>query len=111
MITIQDLSSVIENDVLQDLFIQRNETISNASNEDKKNLKHLYNKQSQTKKELTTSLDNLPSCFSASKMQVEKCVENHIESSSDVNAYFDEKLYKSGVVDGISLILAGIKNK
>jgi len=32
-------------------------------------------------------------------------VENHIETSNEVAAYFNEKLYKSGVIDGISLML------
>lgn len=111
MITIKDLSSVIDNDVLQDLFIQRNETISNMSKEDKENLKTLYDKCSQTRKRLTISLENLPNCFSESKKQVVKCVENHIESSAEVTSYFDEKLYKSGVIDGILLIIESIKSK
>ena len=109
MIKIEDLSSVLDNDVLQDLFIQRNETISNASREDKKNLKGLYNNQSEAKKKLGISLENLPNCFVASKRQVIGCVENYIESSAEVTSYFDEKLYKSGVVDGISLMLESIK--
>jgi hypothetical protein len=82
MITREDLSSVIDNNVLQDLFVQRNETISNMSAKDKKNLKGLYLKQDQTKEELETSLNNLPNCFEKCKKQVIKCVDNHIESSS-----------------------------
>ncbi|MDR0978898.1 MAG: hypothetical protein LBL91_03035 [Lachnospiraceae bacterium] len=109
MVTIKDLSSVIDNNVLQDLFIQRNEIISNVSLEDKKNLKTLHDNQKQTLKQLTISLDNLPNCFQESKKQIVKCVENHIESSAEVSGYFDEKLYKSGVLDGISLAIESIK--
>ena len=49
MITIEDLSDVMDNDVLHELFIRRNdETISNVSNEDTKNLKIIYEKQKQS---------------------------------------------------------------
>jgi len=110
MVTLKDLSSVINNDVLQDLFIQRNETIAFVSVEDKKNLKVLYDNQKQTRQALANSLDNLPDCFSACKEQIIECVDNHIDASGEVTGYFDEKLYKSGVVDGMALLLESIKN-
>ncbi|MCL2859620.1 MAG: hypothetical protein FWF46_03440 [Oscillospiraceae bacterium] len=109
MITITDLSSVIDNNILQDLFIQRNDTISSVSKEDKKNLKVLHNKQLQTREKLEISLDNLPNGFKETKKQITECVENHIETSKEVDAYFSEKLYKSGVLDGLALMLESKK--
>ena len=103
MVTIEDLSNVINNDVLHDLFIQRNEeVISHVSKEDAKNLELLYAKQKQSRQILSDSLSN----YSLdNKEQIIKNVENHIEISAEVNGYFDEKLYKSGVIDGLALVL------
>ena len=110
MITIEDLSSVINSDVLNDLFIQRNEEIiSSVSKEDEKNLKIIYEKKKQSRQKLTNSFNTLLNCSAEDKKQLFDNIENHIEISSELSAYFDEKLYKSGVLDGLALHLKSIK--
>ena len=105
MITIQDLSSIIDNNILEDLFIQRYELISSLSIKDKENLKPCYDKRAQTREKLNISIDNLPDCLKEAKEQIKENIENHIETSREADAYFEEKLYKAGVIDGINLIL------
>lgn len=59
MITIEDLKNVVDEDVLHELFIRRNdETISNVSEADTKNLKIIYEKQKQSRQVLTKSCIN-----------------------------------------------------
>ena len=60
VITIEDLKDVIEKDVLHELFVYSNdETISNVSKEDAKNLKVIYAKQKQSRQVLSASLETL----------------------------------------------------
>lgn len=111
MITMEDLCSVINNNVLHDLFQGREDVLQHLSQEDKRNIELLYEKRKETRKKLTNSLDNIPICFEKCKEQIMECVENHIESAGNINAYFDEKLYKTGIIDGITFILESMRKK
>lgn len=69
----------------------------------------------QKRKELRNNLDivlnSLPDIFAETKKQIGTFIESHIECDTVITSYFDEKLYKSGVLDGIKLTFEYTKTK
>jgi hypothetical protein len=106
MITIEDLSNIIDNNSLQELFNSRNTYFfSQISAKDKKNIKAINIKKNKSREKLECSLNNIPSSLSETRKIIDENLENYIENVNIVNSYFDEKIYKTGVLDGIFLMM------
>lgn len=112
MVTVEDLSSIIENDVLHELYTARDLTLADLTESDKKNLEELNKKEQAEYKNLLDILKNISEISEKLLQDIKSKIENHVDNNLQLSAYFDEKLYKCGVIDGINLILEsrGIKN-
>jgi len=105
MVTINDLSSIIDNDVLHELYTARDLTLSDVTEEDKKNLEKLYEKEKVEHKQLLSTIKSIPNISAKLLENIERRIENHVDNNAQITAYFDEKLFKCGVIDGITLML------
>ena len=105
MVTIEDLSNIIENDVLHELYMARDLTLADITEKDKNNLEELNKKVQSEYQELLNIFGNIPEIFEILLQDIKTKIENHVDNNVQLSAYFDEKLYKCGVIDGINLIL------
>ena len=109
IVTLKDLSNVINNDVLHELYMARDLTLSDVTNEDKKNLELLYKKEKQEHNELLSTIKKIPNMSTELLKIIENKIEKHVDNNTQIIAYFDEKLFKCGVIDGIILMLESKK--
>lgn len=111
MIKIKDLSDVVNDDVLEDIYQTRYEKVLTLSDVDKKLLEQLYKKRRGVINNLETLLNSLPDMFEETRKQINDFIESHTECNTIISSYFDEKLYKSGLLDGMKLALEYKKAK
>lgn len=110
IIKINDLlSSILPTDeVLNDLFIARNENhLSSIKAKDKELLAPLKNAKEEAKEELMETIKTIVSEDNQSILK--SAIENYMEAVTEYNSYFDEKLYKSGFIDAMTLNIIGIE--
>ena len=105
MVTIEDLTSIIDNNVLHELYTARDLTLSDVTEKDKENLEKLYEKEKVEHKELLSIIKNVPGISVELLEKIERKIEEHVDNNAQITAYFDEKLFKCGVIDGITLML------
>ena len=105
IVTLKDLSNIVTNDVLHELYMARDLTLSDITDEDKKNLELLYKKEKQEHNELLSIIKKIPNVSTELLKIIESKIEKHVDNNAQIIAYFDEKLFKSGIIDGIILML------
>lgn len=111
MVTIKDLSNIIDNNVLHELYTARDLTLADVTENDQKNLKELSEKEQKEYKELISLIKNIPTLSAELLQNIERRIENHVDNNAQISAYYDEKLYKCGVIDGIILMLESMRIK
>lgn len=104
IIKINDLlSSILPTDeVLDDLFTARNENhLSSIKAKDKELLAPMKNAKDEARGELMETINNMVSENDQSILK--SAIENYMEAVTEYNSYFDEKLYKAGFIDAMTL--------
>ena len=96
-----------ESNVLNDLFVSREENICAITEIDKKRIKELT-KNNDTYQMLLDKLDELTNDDIA-KAKVKDSLESYIDKVNIIGSYENEKFYKIGFVDAINLIFECIK--
>jgi len=105
MIKIEDLRSYISNDKLNDIFLQKEEKLYNVEINDNKVNSEIFNINKVNTQKLEWAIRNIPDGFVETIKNLRKCIEEKLQSERDVGAYYNEKFYKVGFCDGLSLIL------
>lgn len=96
-----------ESNVLNDLFVSREENICAITEIDKKRIKELT-KNNDTYQMLLDKLDEL-SNDDIAKAKVKDSLESYIDKVNIIGSYENEKFYKIGFVDAMNLIFECIK--
>lgn len=96
-----------ESNILNDLFVSREENICAITEIDKKRIKELT-KNNDTYQMLLDKLDEL-SNNDIAKVKVRDSLESYIDKVNVVGSYENEKFYKIGFVDAMNLIFECIK--
>lgn len=92
-----------ESNVLNDLFVSREENICAITECDKKRIKELT-KNNDTYQMLLDKLDEL-SNDDIAKAKVKDSLESYIDKVNIIGSYENEKFYKIGFADGINLLI------
>ena len=92
-----------ESNVLNDLFVSREENICAITEIDKKRIKELT-KNNDTYQMLLDKLDEL-SNDDIAKAKVKDSLESYIDKVNIIGSYENEKFYKIGFADGINLLM------
>ncbi len=98
-----------ESNVLNDLFVSREENICAITEIDKKRIKELT-KNNDTYQMLLDKLDEL-SNDDITKAKVKDSLESYIDKVNIISSYENEKFYKIGFADAMNLILECISIK
>lgn len=109
MIEIKDLKDYMSDDILNELFLNREDKIHELKEIEKEKAIFINNKICSYN--LQIALDNLPDCFEKVSKQINKSVDKKIQAQNEVLGYFCEKFYKIGFQDGISLIFDCLNKK
>ena len=96
-----------ESNVLNDLFVSREEDICAITEIDRKRIKELT-KNNDTYQMLLDKLDEL-SNDDIAKAKVKDSLESYIDKVNIIGSYENEKFYKIGFVDAMNLIFECIK--
>lgn len=107
MITIETLKDYIEDDILNELFLEREDKIHELKENEKQ--KEIFINNKICSENLQIALDNLPDCFEEVSKQINKRVDEKVQAQNEILGYFCEKFYKIGFQDGISLIFGCLK--
>lgn len=103
MITLKSIESYITDDILNELFLERENKIHDI--EDIEEQKKILKKDRECNEKLKRALNNLPDCFEETSKGIRKSVEEKVQSQNEILAFFYEKFYKVGFCDGMKFIL------
>jgi len=92
--------------ILDKIFEQREDELYNITAEERK----LLSKKSKDYANIYIAIDNVPPAFKETRKGIETSVENYLETLSDIQGIENEKFYKEGFSDAISLILNCVNN-
>lgn len=109
MITLEKLESYITDDILNELFLEREDKIHDMENIEEQ--EKIFENDRKCNEKLRIALENLPECFEETSKEIKKCVEEKVKSQNEILAFLYEKFYKVGFGDGISLILESLNTK
>lgn len=109
MIEIKDLKNYITDDILNELFLNREDKIHEF--EEKEKQKKIFINNKLCSENLQIALYNLPDCFEEVSRMINKAVDEKIQAQNEILGYFCEKFYKIGFQDGISLIFDCLNKK
>lgn len=107
MIEIKDLKNYMTDDILNELFLKREDKIHKI--EEKEKQKEIFINNKRSSEDLEIALSNLPDCFEEVSRMINKAVDEKVQAQNEVLGYFCEKFYKIGFQDSISLIFGCLK--
>lgn len=109
MITLKNIENYITDDVLNELFLERENKIHDI--EDIVEQKRIFINDRKCNEKLKIALNNLPDCFEETRKEIQNRVEEKIQGQNEILAFFYEKFYKVGFCDGMKFILESKNNK
>lgn len=109
MITLKTLESYITDDILDELFFEREDKIYDLEEIEKQ--KEIFTNDKQCNEKLQIALNNLPDCLEEVSKGIKESVAKKVQAQNEILAYFYEKFYKVGFCDGMSLILKCVNKK
>lgn len=92
MIEIKDLKNYMTDDILNELFLKREDKIHKI--EEKEKQKEIFINNKRSSEDLEIALSNLPDCFEEVSRMINKAVDEKVQAQNEVLGYFCEK-YKS----------------
>ena len=90
MVTLNDLSNIIDNNVLHELYLARDLTLADITENDKMNLKEIQDKEKRDYETLVSAITDMREIDT-----IKNLIEQYVDSNAQISAYFDEKLYKT----------------
>ena len=94
MVTLNDLSNIIDNNVLHELYLARDLRLADITENDKRNLKELQDKEKKDYEVLISTIKSFEGMSKEDLRKIEDLIETHVDNNAQISAYFDEKLYK-----------------
>ena len=108
MVKIRDLENILSDNLLNDIYEQRCEKISTITKEDGKNIKDLLEDKNKAYEFIDIAINNVPNAFVETRKMIKESVEGYLNVLNLIVSYENEKFYKCGFCDGISV--KSIKN-
>ena len=109
MIKLKDLTETIQDNTVDRLFRESYPDILTLSEQDKANLQQLYKLRDAKFNDFNKMIDNRFLADIELKENLKISIEEYVETLTGIDAYFHEKLYKSGVADGVAFLLSVIQ--
>lgn len=105
MVKINDLSGVLDDDLLDIIYEERCEKLSEITIVDRKNIDSLLEKKKKAYEDINIAINNIPNVFVKTQKMIKNSIENYLEILNAIGSYEGEKFYKCGLCDGINIKL------
>lgn len=105
MVKINDLSGVLDDDLLDIIYEERCEKLSEITIVDRKNIDRLLEKKKKAYEDINIAINNIPNVFVKTQKMIKNSIENYLEILNAIGSYEGEKFYKCGLCDGINIKL------
>lgn len=105
MVRINDLSSVLNDDLLDIIYEDRCEKLSEITIEDQKNINNLLETKNKAYENIDIAINNVPNGFVETRKMIKESIENYLNVLNLIGSYENEKFYKCGFCDGINMEL------
>ena len=103
MVRIDDLYSVLNDDLLDIIYEDRCEKLSKITIEDKKNINNLLETKNKAYEHIDIAINNVPNGFVETRKMIKESIENYLDVLNLIGSYENEKFYKCGFCDGINM--------
>lgn len=94
------------NNILNKLFVQREEQLYEFTEEEREKLA----KKSKQYDNIYVAIGNIPNAFTETINGIKTSIENYLETLNDLQGLENQKFYQEGFSDAINLILNCISN-
>lgn len=99
-----DLKNILDDDILDVIYMGRVEDLSIIAKKDKENLKDLLKKRKNSYEQIEIAINNIPNAFTETRKMIIESIESYLEIVNIVGSYENETFYKCGFRDGINII-------
>ena len=106
---IKDIEKYIDDKILNTLYKEREEGISEITEEDKKEISKIKEKYPISYEQLLTKINNIPPHFQNIREDILDAIDIYAMRENLLSAYENEKFYKIGFCDGIRVIVENLK--
>lgn len=109
MVKIEDVLKYTNDEDLQNIFQKKVE--EEGGEEDLKNIKNLIGDKILQEEDIVNLINNFPENSESQKENLLKNFEKYMEQQKDIQNYYEEKIFKLGVMEAITIIIEYFKNK
>ena len=106
---IKDIEKYIDDRILNTLYKEREEGISEIAEEDKKEISKIKEKYPISYEQLLARINNIPPHFQNIREDILDAIDTYSMRENLLSAYENEKFYKIGFCDGIRIIVENLK--
>ena len=105
MVKINDLTSILDDDLLDIIYEERCEKLSTITILDRKNINSLLENRKKAYEDINIAINNIPNAFVETQKMIKNSIENYLEILNAIGSHESEKFYKCGFCDGINIKL------
>lgn len=106
---IKDIEKYIDDDIVNTIYREREDTISGINEEDKGEIAKIKEKYPVDYEKLLDYINNLPPYFKNIRETILNAIDIYSMRENLLSAYENEKFYKIGFCDGIRTIIENLK--
>ena len=105
---IVDIQKYVNDNMLDNIYKEREDTISEVNEEDKEELAKIKEKYPIDYEKLLEYINNLPPQFNNIRENLLNSIDIYSMRDNLISAYHNEKFYKIGFCDGIRTIIESV---
>ena len=103
MVKVRNLKKLLRDDVIDVIYMGRLESLSIITTEDKENINELLEDRKKAYAQIDAAINNIPNEFTETRNYIRESIDNYLEIVNAIAGYENEKFYKAGFCDGISV--------
>ena len=111
MIKVEEISKYVSDDILSNIFEEREEEIYSSKNgNESPELKKVKSEYTITYEKLVEVIKNLPPHFKNCRESILEALDQYSERENLIQSFDNEKFYKVGFCDGVKMMVDIIKD-
>lgn len=111
MLKIKDIEKYIDDEILNSIFVEREEELYAERENESEDIIAIKEKYDMDYEKLINKIKNLPPHFNNTREGIIKALDEYMIRENLIMVHYNEKFYKAGFCDGIRVILENFKNK
>lgn len=110
MVSLEEIKDIITDDKLNSFFLKRDEDLNNFTKKEKIQRSEIVKEYKVNYDDILNAIENIPPCFEETRENIIKTIENYLEKDRILQAYDNERFYKTGFCDAVGFIIEGKNN-